>query len=77
MPLNTLRCSRAYGKGSSSGYAPPKARSSAANDGHLSHVGPDEDEESEDAPLVSGSGLDSFFSQIENVRSQLLHYKLV
>ena len=71
-----IRCSRAYGKGSSSVYAPPKARSSAASDGHVSHMGPDEDEESEVAPLVRGSGLDSFFSQIENVRSRPLQYKL-
>lgn len=57
---------RAYGKSSGSGYAPPKARSHPAAEGHAPYA--EEDEDREDVPLVNtrSSGLDSFFSQMEN-----------
>lgn len=59
---------RAYGKGTGSGYAPPKARRQPAGEGRASYASADDDEDREDLPLVSGasSGLDSFFSHMEN-----------
>ena len=70
--VGCLCCCRACGKSSGSGYAPPKARQSTpAKDRGASFGGAEEEDESEDTPRVSGngSGLDSFFSQMENVRS--------
>lgn len=64
-------CCRAYGKSFGSGYAPPKARSQPTGDGHTSYALPEDEEDREDVPLVSGvsSGLDSFFSKMENSTS--------
>lgn len=58
---------RAYGKSGGSGYAPPKARSHPAAEGRVPFAMTEDEDEREDAPLVKtrGSGLDSFFSEME------------